>query len=661
MKRIGICAVRKDRKHILEMLQRIGVVELEEEKLLPSEKIDTSSQRAVFERTEQNAVAALSVLDEYVPQKTSLFDSLRGKRRVSQEIYNDAVKRREEIISCCDRIAMFKKRISAAEARICANQGNIEAVQPWLGCDCSMKIQNTKTSDILYGSLPISVTDERINEATESLRTAFTVISADKRTRYLAFVSLRQDTGALSETLRKLGFLKPSADIRHLPEKQKEIWELEIAADEAEIRYCKEELGGFEERRDDIKIIADYYAVRAEKYRALGTLRHTKRTFFISGFVPAAYASRLAELITVQFTASVEIEDDGDAPVMLENNAFSESFEPVLESFGMPGKKESDPTSVMGAFYVFMFGLMLSDAGYGLLMAIACFALVKKFRGMDTGLRKSLKMFMYCGISTTVWGILFGGYFGDAVTVIADTFFHKTIEIPALWFVPLDNPMRLLLYSLLFGLVHLFTGFALKGSALLKEKDIKGFVFDVIAWFMLLIGLLLMLMSSSIYASLAGSSLNLGKYGLALAEILAAAGALIILFMAGRSSKNPGKRIAKGAYSLYDITGWLSDLLSYSRLLALGLATGVIAQVVNSMCQMVAEGKGFFGAVLFIIVFLIGHTLNIAINVLGAYVHTCRLQYVEFFGKFYEGGGRKFEPFREDTGYIKIEEEISWD
>ena len=125
--------------------------------------------------------------------------------------------------------------------------------------------------------------------------------------------------------------------------------------------------------------------------------------------------------------------------------------------------------------------------------------------------------------------------------------------------------------------------------------------------------------------------------------------------MSGRRKKNPALRIALGLYDIYGITSWLSDILSYSRLLALGLATGVIAQVVNSMASMM--GGGILGAVFFIIVFIIGHTLNIAINLLGAYVHTNRLQYVEFFGKFYEGGGRPFEPFKQNTKYIRIKED----
>ena len=116
-----------------------------------------------------------------------------------------------------------------------------------------------------------------------------------------------------------------------------------------------------------------------------------------------------------------------------------------------------------------------------------------------------------------------------------------------------------------------------------------------------------------------------------------------------------GIRLALGAYDLYNVTGWLSDLLSYSRLLALGLATGVIASVVNQMGSMF--GNSVFGVLLFLAVFVVGHTFNLAINLLGAYVHTCRLQYVEFFGKFYEGGGKAFAPFALNTKYVDLKGE----
>ncbi len=264
-------------------------------------------------------------------------------------------------------------------------------------------------------------------------------------------------------------------------------------------------------------------------------------------------------------------------------------------------------------------------------------------------------MFFYCGISTTFWGVMFGGYFGDAVPVIAKTFFHSDFTIPPLWFAPLDDPMRLLMFSFLLGVIHLFTGLGVQFYQLARRKKFADALYDVVFWYFLVGGLILLLVSTEMFQDMAGLSLAMPPFVSTLAAVFAGVGAVGIVLTAGRESKSIGKRFLKGLYGLYGVSSYLSDILSYSRLLALGLATGVIATVFNQLGSMM--GGGVFGAIFFIIVFVIGHVLNLAINLLGAYVHTNRLQYVEFFGKFYEGNGRKFAPFTANTKHFKITEE----
>ena len=196
---------------------------------------------------------------------------------------------------------------------------------------------------------------------------------------------------------------------------------------------------------------------------------------------------------------------------------------------------------------------------------------------------------------------------------------------------------------------------SVKGYEAIKEGDIVGFVSDVLAWMLLVISLILILLPTELFASIAGQTYNLPQAVRVASKVMAAAGALIILFMSGRSNKNWALRIGLGAYDIYGITSWLSDILSYSRLLALGLATDVIASVVNMLALMVS--KGVIGKVVFVIILLAGHTLNLAINLLGAYVHTNRLQFAEFFGKFYDAGGVPFQPFKESNKYTDIKEE----
>mgnify|MGYP002229348837 CR=1 FL=1 len=188
--------------------------------------------------------------------------------------------------------------------------------------------------------------------------------------------------------------------------------------------------------------------------------------------------------------------------------------------------------------------------------------------------------------------------------------------MPALWFIPLNDPMKLLMYSMLFGMIHLFVGLGIKGYMCLKEKKILDFFCDVVLWFMLLIGLILMLLPSEIFSSISQIQIVFPDAVNLVAKGLAIAGAVGILLMSGRDKKNPALRLALGAYDLYNITGWLSDVLSYSRLLALGLATGVIASVINQMGSMLPNNIA--GVILFLAIFVIGHTLNLAINLLGS-------------------------------------------
>ena len=222
---------------------------------------------------------------------------------------------------------------------------------------------------------------------------------------------------------------------------------------------------------------------------------------------------------------------------------------------------------------------------------------------------------------------------------MAETFFGKTAEIPKL-IDPLNQPMTVLILSCVLGAAHLFTGMGIKAYIMIKRGDKRGALFDVGFWYILLAGLPLLLVPEP--WNTAGA-------------VMAIAGALGLVLTQGRHRPKLAGKIISGVTSLYGITGYFSDVLSYSRILALGLATGVVASVVNIMGTM--AGGGIAGAMLFAAVFVFGHLLNLGINALGAYVHSARLQYVEFFGKYYEGGGRKFDPLKIETKYVRVLEE----
>jgi len=226
-----------------------------------------------------------------------------------------------------------------------------------------------------------------------------------------------------------------------------------------------------------------------------------------------------------------------------------------------------------------------------------------------------------------------------AITGGAETFLGKTVTIPQL-IDPLNEPMTILIMSCAFGVVHLFVGMGIKAYIMIKRGNLLGAIFDIGFWYILLIGLPLLLAPAPFN--------TVGK-------VMAIAGAVGLVLTQGRHKPTIIGKITGGVMSLYDITSYFSDVLSYSRILALGLATGVIASVVNVLATM--AGGGIIGVIAFVVIFVFGHLLNLGINALGSYVHSARLQYVEFFGKYYEGGGTKFDPLKIKTKYVKVTEE----
>ena len=667
MKRVNLCAMKEDRKKILETLQNMGVMEIDtlDGSAFDLEKTDTSGARQGFERSVSLCEAALSVLDEYAPEKKPMLGSLNGKEEISRHDLKEVVLNRDKTVDQAARITGLAKRIAENKAQIQKIRAQIESLAPWMSLGVPMNMRGTAKTAVIIGSMPPGQTQESILSVLADRTSVpdsvdLDIVSSDSNAVNIALVCLKEDEQAVEEALRAAGFARPSMPVDRIPAKEVSRLEEKIARLEEKNEKAAKEIEELRDEREALRRTSDYFRMRSAKYAVLGTLPQSENTFMLRGFIPAEAAPALEKGIGERFDCLLEFEDvpEGEAqPTILRNNRFSETVEGVLKSYGLPTKGHVDPTFLMSIFYVIFFGMMLSDAGYGIVMAAGCFFALMKFKRMDAGLRKTLKMFFWCGLSTTFWGFMYGGFFGDAIDTVAKTFFGYTgdLILKPLWFAPLDDPMRLLMFCMLFGVIHLFVGLGIKGWELLKQKDYVGWVFDILAWYLLLVGLIVMLMQSDIFSSIAGREFVFpAAVGMA-AKICAAAGAVMILIMSGRGRKNWALRIALGAYDLYGISSWLSDVLSYSRLLALGLATGVIANVINMMATM--AGKGIVKVILFIIIFILGHTLNIGINALGAYVHTNRLQFVEFFGKFYEGGGKEFRPFKAANKYVELKEE----
>ena len=471
------------------------------------------------------------------------------------------------------------------------------------------------------------------------------IINSDKDMNYITAISLKSAEEKVTGLLKQFGFNEISfKGFEGTVEENLERIEKEkvVLAEEAEL--VKGELADMTAVIKDIEEYFDMLNIAAEKERVKSKILKTKKTFYLEGWIPGRYVDQAQNLLDgMGAVCKVRDPEEGEeVPVLLNNSGFFTPFESITEMYSLPAYKGFDPTSIYAFFYALFFGMMLSDAGYGIMMTVGCFVILKKF-DLEGTMAKMMKLFFYCGISTTFWGAMFGGWFGDIVQVFSRTFLGNEIIIKPVWFNPLDDPMLLLIFSLGLGVVHLFIGMGIKAYMQIKEGQWFEALCDEGFWYFTILGLLGWLAGGMVMPGLS----NVGMW-------LAIIGMAGLLLTGGRHNKGIGK-ITGGLGNIYNITSYMSDILSYARILALGLATGVIAQVVNTMGSLF--GGGPVGFIILLVVFVFGHILNFAINVLGAFIHSSRLQYVEFFGKFYEDGGEPFDPFRKKTKYIKIQQE----
>ena len=665
MKHMTICAKRQDRKSILEYLQRLEAVEIISNDIDDTDavfsRMDVSASSQLFTKNAAQADKALEILAAAAPEKGSLLSAFAGRTPITVSEYEANAKKRDTLMKIVTDILRLDKEQTEAKADVPRITTQIEALTPWSTLEYPLSFAGTKKTAAFIGTFPEKITESEIAEllaknAPDVEAIDINIITAEDNFTSVFISCLKSDKNAIDDALRRMNFQRPPvSDL--VPAAQIEAYEKERTAALEKIDSTRERIASYADKRDDIKFISDYFSMRAAKYEVLGTLEQSKRIFVVEGYVPAKDAEALENALMSRYELAIEMSDPDpseDVPVLLKNGPFAGPMEGVIESYSMPGKGELDPTTPVACFYYILFGMMLSDFAYGAVMSIATFVLIKKMKNMEQSMRKTLTMFFYCGIGTMLSGVLFGSYFGDAPTVIAKTFFGKDLAIPKV-IDPLSQPMKMLVLCFAIGIIHLFAGLIINFYTAMKTKRYVDAISDSILWLLLVGGLILFGLTTDMVTGMFGldkispAAGNVGK-------VMAVIGAIGIILMDGRESKNWFKRTLKGLYGLYGVTSYLSDLLSYSRLLALGLATSVISSVFNQMGSMVA-GTPVIGVIFFILIFLVGHVLNLAINALGAYVHANRLQYVEFFSKFYSGGGRKFTPFSINTKYIKFKED----
>lgn len=654
IKKVEIVTLSEDSKSIIDTLQKRAVMQItkSDDDL---ENLETARSVSQFEKHSQLADEALSILGKYAKRKKGLLDSFCDVRQIDDKQYEKNADKIEEYMKKCSAIVEYQKSINELKAQIVRINTRLQAVKPWASLDIPMVRTETKSSKLFVGTLPGFQTEEgiltKLAEIIPDIEDIVVeVVSSSHEQTCVVITTYKADCDAVYGAIREMGFIAPTDPTRHPPERRIARLTKQIEDCNDKIEENIEKIKEFSGCEEELEFASDYYASRSDKYKALSNFGLTKNTFVVSGYIPEKDAKDLKAELESKYAAAVTItepDEDEEVPVLLKNGGFSSPVESITEMYALPNRNDVDPNPVMAFFYYLFFGMMLSDAGYGVVMTVVS-ALALGFMNLKPSMKKTLKMFMYCGISTIFWGALFGSWFGDIVSVVGTNFLGwSEPKNLALWMDPVKNPMTLLLVSFLLGIAHLFLGLGVHFVHLWKQgKKFDAFC-DVIPIYLTVGGA----------APLAGNVITkVPESVTGVAKWVAIVGVILVVLTAGRSSKNIFARLGGGLYGLYNVaSGYLSDILSYSRLLALGLSTGIIAQVVNMLGTLPENPT--VKAILLVVVFIFGHTLNMAINLLGAYVHTNRLQYVELFSKFYEGGGEAFRPFSMGTKYMKLKEE----
>lgn len=402
-----------------------------------------------------------------------------------------------------------------------------------------------------------------------------------------------------------------------------------------------------------LKIYCDYLGYELEKEELSEKFRATDKTFLLEAYVPAEYTGIVEQALSGATNAVwyefTDPDEDEVPPTLYKNNAVVKNFETITNMYSPASSREFDPNTVMSVFYSIFLGFIMGDIGYGLIMFLGGGFIYMKKRGEDSGLKRLSGVFAVGGILAIVWGLLFNSFFGLPVfpqSVIPDAqkdmWSFMGIKIPAV-----------LIISLEIGVVQLFTGYICKAVQCMRRGYFWDGVLDGLVWAVFSIGVGL---------AVAGLVDELDFKKLAyIGGAIAGISLVIAMLTAGRKEKLLGK-FTKGFGAAYSVINYASDILSYARLYGLMLSGAVIAQIISGYAITgMNGGTGFILSgnpalvILGVVLMIVGHVFNLAIGLLGAYIHDARLQYVEFYGRFYEGEGELFAPLGSDRKYIKLE------
>lgn len=610
---------------------------LQEEGILQIEKVDSANLGLNAPSTE------ISHLDHLLHRLASALEYIsqweeRGfaKKLVSQKPQIPR-KEREEVlkwnyVELLEKIENLEKKKNDILSHIRFLEKEEQFLNPLMCLNLPIKwVSATESTEVILGSMPLSSFTELVSKKEEALW--IHVLSKGKRTVYLLMVYLKSEREHFEQLFKQLSFypLYFTESMLERALSQDTVKDLAEKLREEKTVY-ENKLDALEKEGKDVAVykeqlmrIYDVLFNERGKFLSSQYIGETDRAFFFEGWIKTKDIPKLeaklqpySELIQCFFRPPLH---DEDPPIILENPKVGKPFELITKLYGLPQRGTLDPTLPLAPFFFLFVGLTVSEAGYGLLVALLSF-LYLRFAKPKGGLKQFLTLLSILGVATVILGTLVGGWFGFPIRQL------MVLD-------PLEDPVSFLILSLGLGFIQVWFGTFLSMISAIKNRNYLQAIFVQGGW--------LVLLPSLVVYALTQQSV----WG-----ILALVGAVGIVFFAS-PSRNPLSRFFGGLYKLYDISRYLADVLSYSRLLALGLATSVIAMVVNTLCQ-TALDIPWMGWLFAALIFVVGHLFNLGISFLGGFVHSMRLQFVEFFSKFFQSGGKPFKPFELESKYVEF-------
>jgi len=660
MKKVRLVAHQAWQKKLVTSLQEWGFVQLvdvkqqlkDSEFALEVDSGDIDLDLSAAAEAQARIKSAMEYLKRYNKKSEGLIAGFMNlKKQISREEMADIIQNYDGL-AVASRFDRYEKRMAEIANLLSRLAGERSQLTPWLKLDLApAQLNQLSVTDAVLGSIQNSQYQallSKLSAATEQ-QVQVELIDQNNRDCLIVVLAARHDE-RVRQVLRESNFspvILPRSD--QAPTEAM----TEIDSEIQMLRQERDEIAATSTQMlaDKLKLEAlyDYYGQRTQKYQIKKLIVSTDTVILLEGWLEekhrVAFLQKMQEYYPEVVVFITEPEETDNPPIVLKNNSASTPFEFVMNMYGWPNYREQDPTAMLAPFFALFFAIALADAGYGILLLILGSYFMRKY-DLDAGGKKFFRLFMTCGAVTVVVGLCLNGFFGNLLDLLPSLAFLRRIKNAFVLIDPMSNPIGMMILCVALGVVQVWTGYLMKSINAWRRGDKIGALLDGGPWMVWIATLTFFILTAAVPA-LSGLA-TIGKYA-------AIAGALGILLTQGRGSSNIFGKLGGGLYALYNTIGPLSDTLSYTRLLALGLSGGVIAMVVNTFAVMLKDIP-FVGWILMLALLVFGHLFNIMLSLLGCFVHSARLQYVEFFTKFFEGGGSPFRPFRRETKYTVIKE-----